>query len=122
MDVQDGSGDKDTSGTLSSANPPISVAAPKPLSSNIDSRYVCQNQNTLLFMIKCLPTNFIKVPSTIWRWYQVQGYEFVIIRLGLFIEFMIFMVVGSLLIPEQADQEVLSLDHQKGGSEFLTLI
>ena len=40
MDVQDGSGDKDTSGTLSSANPPISVAAPKPLSSNMESRSV----------------------------------------------------------------------------------
>ena len=40
MDVQKGSGDKDTSGTLSNENPPISVAAPKPLSSNMDSRYV----------------------------------------------------------------------------------
>ena len=40
MDVQKGSGAKDTSGPLSSANPPISVAAPKPLSSNMDSRYV----------------------------------------------------------------------------------
>ena len=40
MDVQKGSGDQDTSGTLSNANPPISVAAPKPLSSNMDSRSV----------------------------------------------------------------------------------
>ena len=39
MDVQNVSGAKDTSGTFSSANPPISVVAPKPLSSNMDSRY-----------------------------------------------------------------------------------
>ena len=40
MDVQKGSGAKYTSGTLSSTNPLISVAAPKPLSYNMDSRYV----------------------------------------------------------------------------------
>ena len=40
MDVQKSYGAKDTSGPLSSANPPISVAAPNPLSSNMDSRYV----------------------------------------------------------------------------------
>ena len=33
MDVQNVSGAKDTSMPLASANPPISVAAPKPLSS-----------------------------------------------------------------------------------------
>ena len=40
MDVQKGSSSKETSGPFSSANPPISVAAPKPLSSNMDSIYV----------------------------------------------------------------------------------
>ena len=30
-------------------------------------------------------------------------------------------VVGFLIISAQEDQEVLSLDHQKGGSEFETL-
>ena len=40
MDIQKGYGAKDNSGPLSSANPPISVAAPNPLSSNMDSRYV----------------------------------------------------------------------------------
>ena len=40
MDIQKGSGAKDTSGTLSSMNPPISVAALKPLSSNMDSRSI----------------------------------------------------------------------------------
>ena len=44
MDIQKGSGAKDTSGSLSSANPPISVAAPKPLSSNMESRSVLQNK------------------------------------------------------------------------------
>ena len=39
MDVQKGSDAKDTSGTLSSANPTISVEAPKPLSYNMESRY-----------------------------------------------------------------------------------
>ena len=39
-DVQKGSSAMDTSRPLSSANPPISVTAPKPLSSNMDSRYV----------------------------------------------------------------------------------
>ena len=40
MDTQKGYGAKDTSGTLYSVNPPVSVAAPKPLSlsSNMDSR------------------------------------------------------------------------------------
>ena len=36
MDVQKGYGAKDTYGPLSSATPPISAAAPKPLSSNMD--------------------------------------------------------------------------------------
>ena len=40
MDVQKGSGAKDTSVPLYSANHTISVAAPKPLSSNMVSRYV----------------------------------------------------------------------------------
>ena len=40
MGVQNNSGAKDTSGPLSSVNPPISVSAPKPLSSNMESRYV----------------------------------------------------------------------------------
>ena len=39
MDLQKGYGDKDTSETFYGENPPISVAASKPLSSNMDSRY-----------------------------------------------------------------------------------
>ena len=42
MDVQKGSGAKDTSGPLSSTNPPILLAAPKTLSSNMDSRFFCE--------------------------------------------------------------------------------
>ena len=38
MDVQKGYSNKDTSGPLSSKNTPISVASPKSLSSNMDSR------------------------------------------------------------------------------------
>ena len=38
MDVQKGCGAKDTSGPFFSKNPPISVAAPKPLPSDMDSR------------------------------------------------------------------------------------
>ena len=44
MDVQKGSFAKDTSGHLSSASPPISVAAPKLLSFNMESRSVLQNK------------------------------------------------------------------------------
>ena len=40
MNIQKGSGEKDTSEPLSSANPPTPVAVPKPLSSNMDSRSV----------------------------------------------------------------------------------
>ena len=40
MYIQKGSGNRDTSGPFSSANPPISVLAQKPLSSNMDSRSV----------------------------------------------------------------------------------
>ena len=44
MDVQKGSGAKDTSGPLSITNPPISLAAPKTLSSNMESRYVLRTK------------------------------------------------------------------------------
>ena len=44
MDVQKGCGEKDTSGPLSSLNPPISVAASKPPSSNMNSRYFLPTQ------------------------------------------------------------------------------
>ena len=40
MDVQKGSDDKDTSRPLPSENPPISIAAPKLLSYNMESRSV----------------------------------------------------------------------------------
>ena len=40
MDAQKCYGVKYTYGPLSSVNPPISVAAPKPLSSNMDSKYI----------------------------------------------------------------------------------
>ena len=42
MDVQNISGAKGTYGNLYSANPPISVAALKTLSSNVDSRSIFQ--------------------------------------------------------------------------------
>ena len=51
MDAPKCYGAKDTSGPLSSVNPPISVAAPKPLSSNMKSRSV-------------LPT---KIPSSVFK-------------------------------------------------------
>ena len=40
MGVQKDYGTKDTSGVFSSANPPISVPAPKPISSDMDSRSI----------------------------------------------------------------------------------
>ena len=40
MDVPKGYGAKDTAGPLYNANPPVSVAAPKPLSSDMDSRSI----------------------------------------------------------------------------------
>ena len=40
MNVQKGSGTKYTPGLLFNVNPPISVAAPKPLSCDMYSRYV----------------------------------------------------------------------------------
>ena len=52
MDVQKGYGAKYTSGDLSSANPLISVAAPKPLTSHMDSRYVLPTKITS-FAFKC---------------------------------------------------------------------
>ena len=72
-------GAKDTSGPLSSANHPILVAAQKPLSSDMDSIFVFVKQNTLICIIKCLLTNAIKGTSTIWRWDQVQGCNFIFI-------------------------------------------
>ena len=46
MDVQKGSVAKDTYGLFSGANVPISVAAPKSLSSNIDSKSVLMTKTT----------------------------------------------------------------------------
>ena len=40
INFQKVSGNKDTSGPFSSVNTPISLASPKPLSSNMDSRCV----------------------------------------------------------------------------------
>ena len=79
IDVQKGYGDKDTSRFFYSANPPILVAAQKPLSSDMDSIFVFVKQNTLICIIKCLLTNAIKGTSTIWRWDQVQGCNFIFI-------------------------------------------
>ena len=49
MDVQKGLGTKDTYSPLSSVNPPISLAVPKALSSNMDSRSVLTTK-TLSFV------------------------------------------------------------------------
>ena len=46
MDVQRGYCVKDTTGPVSSANPPISVVAPKPLSSNMEPRSVLPTKIT----------------------------------------------------------------------------
>ena len=42
MDIPKGSGTKETSGPLSNANPPISIAAPKLLSSDMESISIFQ--------------------------------------------------------------------------------
>ena len=68
IDIQKNSGTKDTSGPLSSVNPPISVASPKTNFIQHRLKICFANQNTLLCIFKYLPTNTIKAPITIWSW------------------------------------------------------
>ena len=79
MDVQKGSGAKDTSGPLQCEYYHF-ISSTKTTSIQHVLNICFDNQNTLLFIIKILPTNVIKVPITIWRWDQVQGFDLIIIR------------------------------------------
>ena len=49
---------------LSKTNPPISVAAPKPLSSNIDSISVFPSKTPSVASLNVYPTISLKVPET----------------------------------------------------------
>ena len=80
IDVQKGYVTKDTSGTLSSANRPISVAEPKTTFIQHGLKICFENKNNLLCILKCLPTHIITDPSTIWRWDQVQVFNCIVIR------------------------------------------
>ena len=77
--VQKGSDAKDSSGTILCKSSHF-ISSPKTTFIQHGLNICFVNQNILLFIIKCLPTNVIKVPRTIWRCYQVQGCVFVIIR------------------------------------------
>ena len=79
MDVQKGSGTKDTSGNFQCELSHFSSSTKTPFIKHGLKIYY-SNQNTLVFIIKCLITNVIEEPSTIWRWDQVQGCDFIIIR------------------------------------------
>ena len=92
MYAQKDSGAKDNSGPLYSVNSLISVASQKTTLIQHGIKIYSSNQNTLLCIIKCLPTNVIKGPITIWRWDQVQGCNFIIIRWGLIVEGRIFII------------------------------
>ena len=63
MDVQKASVTKDTYGPLSSANSPVSVVAPKPLSSNIDSRYFYPNKITSIAYQNVYPPTSLNPPA-----------------------------------------------------------
>ena len=63
MDIQKGYGTKDTSGTLSSVNPPISVAAPKPFSSKMNSRYFFPIKMSSFAQSNVYPTMPLKAPA-----------------------------------------------------------
>ena len=63
MDVQKGSSAKDTSGPLSSVNSPISVAAPKPLSSDMDSSSVFPTKTTSFASSTFYPPIVLNFPA-----------------------------------------------------------
>ena len=63
MDVQKGSGTKDNYGPLSSANPPILVVASKPLSYNMDSRYVLPTKSPSFAYSNFYPPMALKAPA-----------------------------------------------------------
>ena len=62
IDVQKSSGAKDTSETLSSANPPILVAATNPLSSIMDSRYGLTTKTLCFTQPNVYPPMILKSP------------------------------------------------------------
>ena len=64
-DIQKVSGAKDTSGTFYSANPTISVAAPKPLSSSMDSRSVVQTKIPSFASSNVYPPMPLKPPAPV---------------------------------------------------------
>ena len=63
MDVQKGYVAKDTSGPLSSANPSISVAATKPILSNMESRSVWSTKTTSFASYNLYPPMSLKAPA-----------------------------------------------------------
>ena len=62
MEIKKGSGANDTSGTLYSSNLPISLAAPKPLSSNMDSRSVLPTKTPSVASLNVYPPMSLKSP------------------------------------------------------------
>ena len=65
MDVQKDSDAKDTSGPLSSVNPPISVTAPKPLSSYMDSISVLPTKETSFAYSNVYSTISLNTPAQV---------------------------------------------------------
>ena len=93
MDIQKSSGAKYTSGTFFVQCESSQFSSSTKTTFILHGLKICfSNQNILLCIIKFLPTNFIKSHITIWRWDQFQGYDFIIIRLGSFVEGMLFLI------------------------------
>ena len=64
MDVQNVSGAKDSSGTLYSVNPPISVAKPKPRLSNMESRPFLSIKTPSFASSNFYPSMSLNAPAT----------------------------------------------------------
>ena len=80
MDIQKGCGARDNSGPLFVQCESYHFSSNTKTTFNQHGLKICfSNKNNLLCILKYLPTNVIKSPSTIWRWDQVQGCDFIII-------------------------------------------
>ena len=63
MDIQNNSGEKYTSGPLYGENPPISVAALKPLPSTMDSRYIFSTKTPSFSYSNIYPPMWLNPPA-----------------------------------------------------------
>ena len=106
---KEGSGSKDTSRPLSSANAPILGAAPKLLPSNMDSRSFLSTKTPSFASSNVYSPMSLKVPVPFGGGVKVQGCDFIIIRWGFFIAGRLFLIFGSPLSASAVSRPIFEI-------------